>query len=279
MIKYFLWYFICGFIIIKKFYTNTTTYKKYTRIIYDFLKKIINNNIEILKKRMCSNSKQITNKTDKIKEIKNIFGIKSSEDTLNLTNLIINKPRDVESIDDIKNTNFRYTKGLIKIANEYIFSKDIIDSYIYSKKMFNNIFTDENSKYKINDLNTFNIFCQNNMNNKNEYNILLKFYSKIGLNEYNYILVKKNNLIKIKHNEDYDKICNCIYIKNKIFLLKNSSNDHFIFNGDYIKQNIDSQQIKKIFFPNKNYDDYNYNMLKKYNYIQIIFFVCVKINL
>ena len=249
-------------------------YKKYSNNIFGFI-----NNIFAITNKDNSEIQNSKNKRN-LKEIKNKFNIKSTEKTLQITKNIIIKPHDIEFNNLKNNINFKYTNNIVKILKDNQFSKNIINSYIYNKKIFNDIFIDNYDKNIINDLDSFYNFYKDNINNKIKFNILLKFYSDDKLNEYNYILVKKNNLIKIKNNIEYDKIFYYFYKNNKIFLLKNNNEEeYYILNGDYINKKINSEEIKQIFFTNKNNNDNNYNMLKKYNNIQIIFFTCVKINL
>ena len=268
MIINILWYIICGFIIIEIF-INSTKYKKYIDIVIK--------NIKILFFYFFKN--KTINSSDKIKEIKNKFNIKSTENTIKLNNLVINKPNNIEINNITNNVNFKYTNKLTIISKEYTFSNKIIDSYIYNKKIFNNIFIDNNEKYKIYSLESFYVFYKNNIDNKLKFNILLKFYLNKKPDEYKYILVKKNNLIKINNDIDYNKICDNICIKNNTLLLKNINNDHYILHGEYIDKSINNNQIKKIFFVNKNENDNNYKILKKYDNIKIFFFTCTKINL
>jgi hypothetical protein len=60
-------------------------------------------------------------------------------------------------------------------------------------------------------------------------------------------------------------------------LIKDFEN-HYILNGEYINLNSDLKQISRLFFNNKQSDNINYLLLKKYTKIKILFYTCTFIN-
>lgn len=196
---------------------------------------------------------------------------KSNNNLINIKN-IINNPTyiNINTIDNIKINIIN--KDLINIINKNYHAKNIINCYIYNKYIFENLFYN-NNKSIIYDLKTFYKFQKNNLNNNN-YNILFKFYNN---DDFLYIYVKNNNLIKIKKYEEYNKICN-IATNNKIFITKDKNNKYYINYIEYKNYLIKKKEIKNIFFKNNfNINNKNYKILNKFQNVKIYYFTTTKI--
>ena len=209
----------------------------------------------------------------KVKILKNKYNIKSTEKTNNYLNYIVKSPTYLNiNNPNIFKIDYLNNNDLKKISNNII-SKNIISTYIFTKKIFFDLFYDNNNKYLINSLKDFYEFQKKNIlkNNLIKYNIILKFYSD---NKYLYIYVNKTNLIKIKKFVEYDKICSLIEKSNNVFLIKdykNDSNNYYLSLGGYISKNINKNELEETFFKNK--DNKNYKILSNFSNIKIYFFV------
>ena len=211
----------------------------------------------------------------KVEILKNKYNIKSTEKTNNYLNYIVNCPSHL-NINNPNNFKIDYLKNndLKKLSNNII-SKNIISTYIFTKKIFLELFYDNNNKYLINSLKDFYEFQKQNIlkNNLIKYNIILKFYSG---NKYLYIYVNKSNLIKINKFDEYDKICSLIEKSNNVFLIKDNKNElekYYLSLGGYISKNINKNELEETFFNNKNKNNKNYKILSNFSNIKIYFFV------
>lgn len=216
----------------------------------------------------------------KVEILKNKYNIKSTEKTNNYLNYIVNCPTHLNinnpniNNPNIFKINYLNNNDLKKLSNNII-SKNIISIYIFTKKIFFDLFYDNNNKYLLNSLKDFYEFQKKNIlkNNLIKYNIILKFYSG---NQYLYIYVNKSNLIKIKKFDEYDKICSLIEKSNNVFLIKDNKNDlkkYYLSLGGYISKNINKNELERTFFNNKNKDNKNYKILSNFSNIKIYFFV------
>jgi len=218
-----------------------------------------------------------------MKIIKNKYDIKSTEKTKinkisNLDLKLIAKKPYYFKFNHIKNENLvlNLSNNSNELKNHIVNNKNnekIIKLYIYNKNIFSNLFynSDEN---KIKDLDTFNIFYQNNIDTQINYNILMKFFN--NKNEYLYVYVNDNNLVKIINNDDYDYIVKLIENNNNIFMIQENSNgeiNNYITHCDCIESKITKEQIKKIFFINLNKEDKNFITLKNFSHVKIFYYV------
>ncbi len=251
------------------------------------------------------------NLKSKIKVLKKKFNIKSSETSFKKQNDSINKIRknillktntiDVLSlplnsstseplfkiipihlINKIKN-NFN-KKKVESTENFDLVFKPILTSFINSKITYYKIF-EPNGKPIINDINNFISIYKNIVTTKDKYigyNIVIKLYNEQNnINEYDekYVSMKKNTLIKINNTSSYKDIDN-ILSKNKIFLITNK-NQYYISYGNSFNSDINSEQIKDIFFNKVNLSNEkiykNYQMFCKFKKITFIYWVATPI--
>jgi len=229
----------------------------------------------------------------KINKIKNKFNIKSTEEIKkyinssdeNIDNKLIdnNFNKIIEKIIDLpKYTNiiiFNETNIPQNILKNFDTNKKfvnpIINSFIICKKVFNTLFMNEDKKI-INNIDNFNKIYKNLIVNEENYNIILKLYND---DDYKYIIMKNNILLKIINNSELEKILYEIK-NNKIFLLKKDKKI-FLALGDYYDSEISSSQIKNIFFNsldlNIEKNNNNYLLMKNFKKIIIIYLVCNEI--
>lgn len=242
-------------------------YKRYFKFIVSLFNRYIlkkGNKIESIK------SKKINKKVENLKDL---YGIKSTDKTNIYLKYIISKPSyiNVNNIDDL-NLNIQH---LSKDNN----SKKIIETYIYNKRIFVDLFLIDN-KLCINNLKDFydfhKIYSLKKINKK--YNILFKFYcTKNKQNEYLYVCVDNNCLIKIKKYEEYDKICELIESGKNIFLIHENYKKYFISYGGYIESKLEQDDIKKTFFTNGKIYNKNYEILNKFKNVKIFLYVCTEL--
>lgn len=214
--------------------------------------------------------------SDKIQECfdisKDKYNIKSTEKTIIDLKFIIKKPTylKINKINDL-NTKLNIHNNIeLKNFLNNNYNKKIISSYINNKKVFINLFLNDDNTYKIKNLESFNIYHKKNFNKNIDSNILLKFYND---SEYQYIFVNNNNLIKIIKNEEYECLTKLIENKNNIFLIQETKNINYITHGGYIKCDINKDKINKIFFNNSKKLNQNLNLLVKFTNLKIFFFV------
>ena len=220
-----------------------------------------------------SKSSDKITKSDRVEILKDKYNIKSTEKTNIDLKFIIKKPTHLK-INHVNTKLNIYNKIELKNFLNSIYNKKIINSYIYNKKIFANLFLNDDHTYKIKNLESFNIYHKKNLNNKIDSNILLKFYND---DEYIYIFVNNNNLIKIINNDEYDCVTNLIENKNNIFLIQENKNINFITHGGYIECDINKEKIKKIFFNNSKKINENFNLLIKFCKLKIFFYVSTQI--
>ena len=213
-------------------------------------------------------------KYNKIISLKNKFNINSTEKTNNFLRYIVKAPRhfnyNIINKDKIKKLSYNKT-----IITDDI-SKKVVECFVYNKYIYLELFYN-NNKLKINNLDNLYNFHKFNLNKNNiiKYNILFKFYND-SFDKYLYIYIENNKLIKIKNYEEFDNIVDIIENKNNIFLIYNK-NDYFIVYGDFININLNTNDIKNIFFKNKN-DNKNFNILSNFDSIKIFFYVSTKLD-
>jgi hypothetical protein len=223
--------------------------------------------------------------SERVEILKNKYNIKSTEKTNIELKFIVKKPTylKINKINDDNKKLIFNIKGEFKnlfnnLLDNNNNNKNIINSYIYNKKIFTNLFLNKDGTYKINDLDSFNIYQNKKFNNEINSNILLKFYNK---DEYLYIFVNNDNLIKIINNDEYDCITNLIENKNNIFLIEETISKNkinFITHGGYTECDINKEKIKKIFFNNCKKLNKNFDLLIKFTNLKIFFYISTQIN-
>ncbi len=264
-------------------YICVIIYKKYSEKIFE---KMGYKNMDILETN--DKDKDEENIKNQISVLKERFGIKSTEKTIN--NLIFNNIVEMPNyfkynkfnemeINKIENINSDDLKIYAKYIKNNDFIKKTISTYAYNKLLYKNLFENENENYKIKNLKEFyNIQKKYIVKlNEIEYNILLKFYNQVG--EYIYIFVDKNNLIKIINHNEYDKIVKLIE-DNSIFIIKDSKkNINYITHGGFIETKTDIEEIKKFFFNQNTFkNSKNLLLLQNFKYIKIFFYVSTCMN-
>lgn len=239
------------------------------------------------------------NLSDRIEILKDKYNIKSTEKTKINSNpnpnikLIVKKPVYVKTnkllIHNHKLKNIIKSNTFIKKELENILNKNmnyknnirIIETYIYNKQNFINIFFNQDHTYKITNLETFYNFHKKYSKSQINFNILLKFYN---IDNYQYIYINDNNLTKIISNTEYDRITNLIENNNNIFLiqeiktLKKPIYLNYITHGDYIDCKINKKDLKNIFFSNTNKSNKNYQLLSEFNNLKIFFYISTLIS-
>ena len=259
MLNYY--YIIYSFIILGFGYIFINIYKNFSNDIFNYInekkelsksdkieyKKNENSNIKIFininKKNIFRNKNNLFNNNISNNIFDNTFDTNSiSEDNNLIKNKILELP---EHINILKCSDINISNKIdLDLSDKYTLI--ILKSFINIKNSFNNIFM-LNNNYKINNLENFNIFYKNLCKDKenNDYNIILKLYSDNSKN-HQFIIMKKNTLLKIKNDKIYKEILKQIQSKN-IFLFQNL-NDYYISSGNYYDSNITNEQIKNIFF-------------------------------
>ena len=188
-----------------------------------------------------------------------------------------NKSNKINGLDKINELDNVVTNDNFKDENK------IINSYFTNKKLFEDIFFLRN-KPIISSVESLGNFLDNNVLNKNNYNLLLKFQSGNNLDLNNmkklkdlYIYANGKELIKIANSSEYEKIYNLIDSNVKIFLIENDiTGEYYILHGETQKFEQTPNQIKKIFFANNKLNK-NYDLISQYNIVSALFFVCTKI--
>jgi len=282
-------YIIYSFLVLFVLYVCLQIYKKYSFHIYKSQEKVFSSEKYLEKKNNKFKTDSNTlNNSNKIRNLKKKFKIKSTEKTFEDIKFIANKPNYI----NINNTGSEMIFNLIpnnKMINNYKKIKnytsdnkiqEITKIFLSTKQEFYNIFVNtETDEYFIKNLNDFCLFHKMLMNNSNilNSNILLKFYNEI--NEYIYVYVSKNKMTKIIYNEDYNNISNMIEKNNGIFILINDNEEYYIGCGNYIQSEINLTDIKNVFFSNINdyKSDKNYRLFSKFKFIKIYFYICNKI--
>lgn len=270
-------YIIYSFLIIGFLYMCLELYKKYSYKIF--------NNKEIITSEKYSNKKYnpyLSNTTNKIKKVKKLYKIKSTEKTYDDIKFISSKPNYInlnnKSIDNFDIHNIKNYDKIKKNQDDHIIHKISI-VYLKTKQEFYNLFVNsENNKYFINNINDFELFHKNNFLPLYNSNILIKFYNNDS--EHIYIYVNENKMTKIIYNDKYDNISNMIEKNNGIFMLEDENNNNIICYGSYIQDTIKPHSIKNIFFNNfSNCEtNKNYILLSKFKFIKIYFFISNEIN-
>ena len=115
-------------------------------------------------------------------------------------------------------------------------------------------------------------------NDIKNYNVVLKLYDE--KNNSLYICLDKNILIKINKYSIYEEILDNLTFNNT-FIIKDKTN-YYMSIGNFINTDINQNIIKKIFFKNYDLQDKkykkNYNLMKKYNRLTIMFWISTKID-
>lgn len=261
-------------------------------ILVFFLRKFNINIISFLKNFLVTSFRSIKKKKDKslkssidekVELLLDKYNIKSTEKTNINLKYMVNSPSHFYfntsknfNIDNLNN----YGVEIKKLLTDPM-SKKIIKNFIYNKKIFIELFTEKNNNV-IRNLETFYEFQIKNISrqNKIKYNVLLKFFTK---NDYLYVFVNNNELIKIKKYKEYDQITGLLEKKDNIFLIEQNENiggegKYFITYGDYVSCKLDSTELKDIFFKNKQNDYKNYNLLTSFENIGIYFYVSTLID-
>lgn len=283
----YLVYIIYSFFTLFILYICLLIYKRYSFIIF------CKNNIITSEKISSNNYKSKKNTTSykkKIKKIKNEFKIKSTEKTYNDIMFVSNKPKYINLCEkenlNIMNNLTISDDGLNKKFNNSEMSQksqklqNIAKVYLCIKQKYYDTFINpQNNSYYINNLIEFDQFHKSNFDINS--NILIKFYDNDINNNYMFVFVNGNKIIKITQIEEYDKITSMIEQNDGIFLLENeeTKNEYYICYGSYIQSKTNQEEIKKIFFINvfKPEKDKNYLLLSEYKLIKIYFFISGKI--
>jgi hypothetical protein len=235
-------------------------------------------------------------KIEEIKKVREKFIYKKNIDIISLpTNSSTSLPI-CKSIPEkfINGTKSKFNSK--KINNIDNFNKifyPVIKSFINCKLIYNKIF-ESNNQPIINSVDNFVHVYKNIVSNSkkyNGYNILIKLSNNTdisddssssinNINKDNYIIMKKNTLIKIKNNITHKNIDN-ILSKDKIFLIKENNNYYVTF-GNKLESDINNNQIKNIFFNKTNMNDQkiikNYEFFCKFKKISFIYWIAIPIN-
>jgi hypothetical protein len=230
------------------------------------------------------NSKKIKssdiNINDRVEILMDKYNIKSTEKTKVNLKYLIDSPTYI---------NFNQSKGIkvdylnnneLKKLSRDTLSNKIIENFIYNKKLFVELFIEQNDKYTISNLENFYEFQKKSVQwgNPIKYNILLKF---TGKNNYQYIFVNNSDLIKIKKYEEYEKISQLLEKNNDIFLIRKnteSGEKYFVTYGGYVTCRVDSNKLQHTIFKNKQSDGKNYKLLSSFDNVKIYFYVCTQID-
>lgn len=241
------------------------------------------------KKNIKIKNKKSDNDNSKIVKLKKKFKIKSTEKTFEDIKFLSNKPNYINFYNSDNNSNINIIGIFLNYDTNFIVNKikhykkdqllkKITNKYIETKQLFHNHFiNNDNGSFFINDLNDFCIFHKNNLNQNTNYNILIKFYSE-NVEECLFIFVDKNKMIKITQIFDYNNICELIEKNKGPFMIKDS-NMFYISYGSYTQCANKVENLKKSFFQNTSNltNDKNFQIISKYQFIKIYFFICNKI--
>lgn len=276
-------YIIYSFLFLFGLYICLLIYKKYSFAIFNLFDN------EIITSEKCSektnkykgyHTSLISNTSKKIKKIKSQYKIKSTEKTYEELKFITQKPNYINlSNINVHKLNYENINGLDKIKNYN--EDDIVQKttkvYLKTKQEFVSQFVcSKTNKYFITNINDFELFHKNNLSNNSNSNILIKFYNMDNLPEHKYIFVNQCKMIKIINNKEYNNICDIIEKNNGSFMLEDVDGNNIVGYGSYSQSNINSHDIKKIFFSNTSNceTNKNYKLLCEYTCIKIYFFVC-----
>jgi hypothetical protein len=220
------------------------------------------------------------NINDRVEILMDKYNIKSTEKTKVNLKYLVDSPTYINfnQSNDIK-IDYLNNNELKKLSTDTNSNK-IIESFIYNKKLFVELFVGKNDKYIISNLENFYEFQKKSILEENsiKYNILLKFTEK---NNCQYIFVNNSDLIKIKKYEEYEKITQLLEKNIDIFLIrKNTENieKYFVTYGGYVNCKIDSNQLEQTIFKNKQSDGKNYKLLSGFDNVKIYFYVCTQID-
>lgn len=160
----------------------------------------------------------------------------------------------------------------IKCNNQNILNKILI-SFYNTKFIFNKLFINEEGFEIINNNNTFINLYKTIISKKIiGYNICLKFFNS---NDILFIYMKNYKLIKIKNNKNLKLILENIQ-KNKIFILK-KKNNYLLSYGKFLTINNNDDIInlffKKNLINNNIKDNQNYEIISKFDYITIFYWI------
>ena len=276
-------YIAYSFLTLFFIYICILLYEKYSHLIFDTKDKIILSEKSSKNKKYKKKSEQST--SNKIKNIKKQYKIKSTEKTYEEIKFICNKPNYINinnnTIDKIlEKVNNKQLDKIKNIKNSETIQK-ITSAFLNAKQNFYNTFINsDNKKYFINNLDDFYTFSKNNLNQTKYNNIILKFYNT-NEEKYVFLFVEQNKIIKILYNDEYNNICNMIENNNSFFIVNDENNDceYYIGYGNYTQSELTIENIKNIFFSNiKNYElDKNYKIFSEYKYVKIYFYVCNQI--
>ncbi len=268
-----------------------------------YIKNIAKHNIkqiEYLKKKFNIKSTEKTNLLNK--KINNDLKSKSSKSSVDISELLkgtssykiaLDKKKiNIPNIDVIPLPNYTeindqqldiVPRRIIKKIQNIVENSDlniynIVQSFINSKILFEKIFLNEDGNKKINSINSFlDSYKKINMND-NQVNIVLKLYDNKD-NE-KFIIMKDNKLIKINKLDDY-KILDSLILKEKIFMMVDKNN-YFICYGDSYTSEINSNQIKNIFFNKLDINDQknksNFDLFNKFNHLSIFYWISTKVD-
>ncbi len=279
-------YIVYSFLVLFSIYMCVLLYKKYSYIVFKSNEKIILSE-KYSEENNIKNKTSPSNTSNKIKNIKKHFKIKSTENTYEDIKFVSKKPNYININTNSNNLNLQNIYDLKKIKNykDDILTQKIANTYINTKQQFYNIFVNtENDKKFIGDLDDFCLFHKNNSNipESIKINILLKFYNKnTNKDKYIYIFVNRYNMIKITRNYEYNNLCEMIEKNNGIFILNddNIKDKYFVGYGNYTESKTNPENIKKIFFPNTEncQTNKNYILFSEFEFIKIYFYVCNEI--
>ena len=255
--------------------------KKFNANIISLFKNYFGTSLVPIKTKKNKSSKSSID--EKVELLLDKYNIKSTEKTIINLKYMVNSPShfyyNTSKNFNLDNLN-SYRVEIKKLSTDPV-SKKIIKNFIYNKKIFIELFTEKNNNVIIN-LETFYEFQKKNIfqQNKIKYNILLKFFTK---NEYMYVFVNNNELIKIKKYKEYDQIVGLLEKKDNIFLIEQNENiegegKYFITHGGYVTCKLNPTKLRDIFFKNKLNDYKNYNLLKSFENISIYFYVSTLID-
>ncbi len=233
----------------------------------------------------------------KIEEIKKVREKIINKKNIDIISLPTNSSTSLHVCKSISENFINNTKSKFnpkKINNIDNFDKifyPVIKSFINCKLIYNKIF-ESNNQPIINSVDNFVHVYKNIVSNSkkyNGYNILIKLSNNTDISDSsssinnidkeNYIIMKKNTLIKIKNNITHKNIDN-ILSKDKIFLIKENNNYYVAF-GNKLESDINNNQIKNIFFNKTNMNDQkiikNYEFFCKFKKISFIYWIAIPI--
>lgn len=281
---YNVYYIILSFItIILTYYMKNLIKSKDDEIV---INPNLKSKISVLKKKFNIKSSETSFKKNNPvnKEIRK--KIISNTNVIDIVPLPINASNVNSILKDVSkklvlNIRDKFNKKKVDLTKNFdsIFYP-VFKSFLNSKVIYEKIFEFE-AKTIISDINNFISNYKRIVSSKDKYcgyNIVVRLYNQSKTeNEFDekYILMKKNTLIKINSTSSYKNIQE-ILIKNKIFLIKNGL-DYYIGYGNTFNSEINSEQIKDIFFNKVDISNEkikkNYEMFCKYKKITIFYWV------